>query len=426
MTAGDQQPAEPTAGSDGPGAPRKLPRRGLLFGGAAAGLGALAAAGAHLAGAGAQEAAQSAPAEPVESAHGGGVVPFYGDRQAGIATAAQAHGVFVALDLKPGTTRAGVRALLRLLSDDAANLSAGNPALADTEGELAQVPARLTVTFGFGPGLVAAVDPARAPGWLKPLPVFSIDRLQPGFSDGDLLLQICSDDPLTVAHAQRMLLKDSRSFATVRWVQTGFRRSYGSEKPGTTMRNLFGQVDGTSNPAPDSTDSERVVWGGGDIPAWTDNGTSVVIRRIAMNLDKWDEVDRVGREESVGRRMSNGAPLTGAQEHDEPDFAAVSKLGFPVISDVSHLRRARPEDSSQRIFRRAYNYDAAPGAGGVSDSGLIFVSYQADVDKQFTPIQRRLDEMDMLNQWTTPIGSAVFAIPPGCREGGFIGEGLFA
>ena len=419
---GDQQPAD----SNESGAPRTLPRRGLLFGGAAAGLGALAAAGAQLAGAGVQREGNSAPAEPAEGVHGGGVVPFYGARQAGIATAAQAHGVFVALDLRPETTRAGVRALLRLLSDDAANLSAGNPALADTEGELARVPARLTVTFGFGPGLVAAVDPAQAPGWLKPLPAFGIDRLQPGFSDGDLLLQICADDPLTVAHAQRMLLKDSRSFATVRWVQTGFRRSYGSEKSGTTMRNLFGQVDGTSNPAQDSTDHERVVWGGGDIPAWTDNGTSVVIRRIAMNLDKWDEVDRVGREESVGRRLSNGAPLTGAQEHDEPDLSAVSRLGFPVISDVSHLRRARPGDSSQRIFRRAYNYDAAPGAGGVSDSGLIFVSYQADVDKQFTPIQRRLDEMDMLNQWTTPIGSAVFAIPPGCREGGFVGEGLFA
>lgn len=152
----------------------------------------------------------------------------------------------------------------------------------------------------------------------------------------------------------------------------------------------------------------------------------MVIRRIAMNLDQWDEVDRVAREESIGRRLSNGAPLTGTQEHDEPDFAAVSKLGFPVISDVSHLRRARPEDGSQRIFRRAYNYDAAPDSGGISDSGLIFVSYQADVERQFIPIQRRMDEMDMLNQWTTPIGSAVFAIPPGCREGGFIGEGLFA
>ncbi|NSX36486.1 Dyp-type peroxidase [Pseudarthrobacter oxydans] len=87
--------------------------------------------------------------------------------------------------------------------------------------------------------------------------------------------------------------------------------------------------------------------------------------------------------------------------------------------------RARPEDGSQRIFRRAYNYDAAPGAGGISDSGLIFVSYQADVERQFTPIQRRLDEMDMLNQWTKPIGRPCSPSPPGCREGGFIGEGLF-
>ena len=427
MSMGKRQPAHAPAGGDDPREPRKLPRRGLLFGGAAVGLGALAAAGAPFAGAAVgQLTGNPAPDEPAERVHGGTAVAFYGDRQAGITTPAQAHGVFVALDLRPGTTRARVKALLRLLSDDAANLCAGTPALADTEAELAQVPARLTVTFGFGPGLVAAVAPARAPGWLKPLPAFSIDRLQPGFSGGDLLLQICADDPVTVAHAQRMLLKDSRSFTTVRWVQTGFRRSYGSEKSGTTMRNLFGQVDGTSNPAPDSTDHERVVWGGGDIPAWTDNGTSVVIRRIAMNLDKWDEVDRVGREDAVGRRLSNGAPLTGEQEHDEPDFTAMSRHGFPLISDVSHLRRARPEDSSQRIFRRAYNYDAAPGAGGVSDSGLIFVSYQADVEKQFTPIQRRLAEADMLNLWTTPVGSAVFAVPPGCREGGFIGEQLFA
>lgn len=78
--------------------------------------------------------------------------------------------------------------------------------------------------------------------------------------------------------------------------------------------------------------------------------------------------------------------------------------------------RARPEDGSQRIFRRAYNYDAAPGAGGISDSGLIFVSYQADVERQFTPIQRRLDEMDMLNQWTKPIGRPCSPSPPGAAK----------
>lgn len=52
-------------------------------------------------------------------------------------------------------------------------------------------------------------------------------------------------------------------------------------------------------------------------------------------------------------------------------------------------------------------------------SGLLFASYQADVDRQFLPIQRRLDESDMLNEWTTPIGSAVYAIPPGVCRGRF-------
>lgn len=423
MMSSDRHPTKQQTEGQETGGRGGLRRRHVLFGGAAAGLGALAAAGTQIAGAGRAPGPGADPAE--DGSNGAGSEAFHGERQAGISTAPQAHGVFVALDLLPGTTRERVRALLRLLSDDAANLTRGKPALADTEDELAILPARLTVTFGFGPGLVRAVDPARTPAWLKPLPAFSIDRLVPEFSDGDLLLQICADDPLTVAHAQRMLMKDSRSFATVRWVQLGFRRAYGTERKGTTMRNLLGQVDGTANPAPNGPDFDRVVWGDAQTPAWIPDGTSLVIRRIAMNLDKWDELDRSGREETVGRKLSNGAPLTGTREHDEPDFTALDPIGFPVIADVSHLRRARSEDPAERIFRRAYNYDTAPGPEAVSDSGLIFASYQADVDRQFIPIQRRLDELDILNQWTTPVGSAVFAIPPGCRPGGFIGEQLF-
>src|SRR5690606_30287590 len=106
---------------------------------------------------------------------------------------------------------------------------------------------RLTITFGFGPGFVARAG-GEAPSWLRPLPAFGVDRLRPELGDGDLLLQIAADDPLTVAHAARMLLKDARRFARVRWRQQGFRRAHGTEAPGTTMRNLFGQVDGTSNP----------------------------------------------------------------------------------------------------------------------------------------------------------------------------------
>ncbi|MGI5191893.1 Dyp-type peroxidase [Promicromonospora sp. CA-289599] len=391
-------------------------RRQFLLGGAVAGVGAAAAIGADLA---VSATSDGSAAEPA-ALNGEQTVAFYGAHQAGIDTAAQANGLFVALDLLDGTTREDLVRMMRILTDDAARLTQGSPALADSEPELATVPARLTVTFGFGPGFVARAR-GEAPGWLKALPAFAVDRLLPEFSDGDLLLQIAADDPLAVAHAARMLLKDTRSFASVRWSQQGFRRAHGSVRPGTTMRNLFGQVDGTSNPAPGTADFDQVVW---SRDGWLAGGTSVVVRRIGMDLDKWDRLDRGGREQSVGRYLSNGAPLTGTDELDEPDFEATTPIGFPVIPEFSHVRRARSENTAERIFRRGYNYDDRPIGEAISLSGLIFVSFQADVDRQFVPIQKRLDQLDLLNEWTVPIGSAVFAIPPGCAEGGFVGETL--
>lgn len=429
--------------SDAPGAPRAAEapeagrggptRRQLLFGGAVAGIGAVAAIGVDTLTR--RDPAASASDEAAQALHGSLTVPFYGEHQAGVETPPQAHATLVALDLRPEVDRDGLRRLMRLLTDDAARLTQGTAALADSEPELAHVPARLTVTFGFGPGLVrratddAGSDGAGAggtasaalPTWLRPLPAFTVDRLEEAWSDGDLLLQIGADDAFTVAHAQRMLLKDARSFATVRWTQTGFRRAHGSEKSGTTMRNLFGQVDGTVNPAPTTEDFDALVW---VRDGWLAGGTSMVVRRISMDLDGWDRLDRGGREQSVGRFLSNGAPLTGTEEHDEPDFEATTAIGFPVIAEFSHVRRSRSDDTSQRIFRRAYNYDDAPTGDAVSESGLLFVSFQADVDAQFVPLQQRLDELDLLNEWTTPIGSAVFAIPPGCAEGGYVGETL--
>ncbi|HZK59358.1 MAG TPA: Dyp-type peroxidase [Cryobacterium sp.] len=408
-------------------APRRLSRRHLLLGGAAAGIGAagIGAAGAigiDLAGRAGQTSGQATgTAAPVA---GGDTVAFYGTHQAGIETVPQSHVTYLALDLADAVDASALRRMMRILTDDAARLSQGAGALADTEPELAVVPARLTVTFGFGAGLVARTR-RPAPHWLKALPPFTIDRLDAAWSDGDLLLQVNSDDPLTVAHATRMLVKDTRSFAAVRWVQSGFRRARGSEKPGTTMRNLFGQVDGTVTLAPGSPDFERLVWGAADNPAWLAGGTGFVLRRIAMNLDKWDGLDRSGREAAVGRRLDTGAPLTGTRETDQPDFDAKTAIGFPVIPEFSHLRRARSDNPDERIFRRGYNYDETPTGATGSNSGLLFASFQADVDRQFVPLQKRLDTLDLLNQWTTPIGSAVFAIPPGCGAGGYIGDTLF-
>ena len=64
-------------------------------------------------------------------------------------------------------------------------------------------------------------------------------------------------------------------------------------------------------------------------------------------------------------------------------------------------------------------------APAVSAAALISQSSQADIEAQFLPIQRRLAELDLLNEWTTPIGSAVFAVLPGCGPDGHLGEALF-
>ncbi|TCB99623.1 Dyp-type peroxidase [Micromonospora zingiberis] len=400
---------------------RPVSRRGLLTGGALAAGGTLAAAA--VVGATRDGGRTGAPEQvPVAATVGAATEPFHGVRQSGITTEPQAHAAFVAFTLRPGTDRAALGRMLRLLSDDAARLTQGRPALADTEPELGLLPARLTVTFGFGPGLftAAGLDERRPPS-VADLPPFSIDRLQPRWSGGDLLVQICADDPITVAHAQRVLVKDGRPFATVRWVQSGFRRAAGAE-PGRTQRNLFGQLDGTANPKPGEP-LETAVWIP-DGPDWLRDGTTLVVRRISMDLETWDLLGRTDREFSVGRRLDTGAPLTGTAEHDEPDFAALGPDGLTVIPDFSHLTRAHVSDDRFRILRRPYNYDGVPAADGTADSGLIFAAYQADIARQFLPIQQRLAERDLLNEWTTPIGSAVFAIPPGCPEGGWVGQQL--
>lgn len=377
----------------------------------------------------------------VSEPYGTDTIPFYGPRQAGVDTALQSHGIFIALNLHDDTDADRLSSMMRLLTDDAARLTQGRGALADLDEELAAAPARLTVTFGFGSEVFNRTKPELKPDWLKPLPEYSIDQLDPDYTGGDMIIMIQGDDPLSVAHARRMLLKDSRAFASVAWIQTGFTHARATRPDGTTMRNLFGQIDGTANPAGGSDHAERVVWGVGEgdghgtknLVPWIENGTSMVIRRIAMNVDEWDELDRPMQEDVIGRKLGSGAPLTGQQEHDEPDFEAVGPAGFPVISDIAHIRRARTNDSDEAMFRRSFNYDEQPAADGdelhgqtgVSESGLIFVAFQCDVDQQYTPIQDRLAESDHLNLWTIPVGSAVFAIPPGCDADGYIGEPLF-
>ncbi|MDL9938487.1 Dyp-type peroxidase [Gordonia sp. ABSL1-1] len=401
---------------------KRFDRRTLLTGAAGlAGLGVSVAA----VGAGGRLPLPGPPGSEVT--FGDETVGFHGERQAGVATTPQAHAAFVGLDLAPGVDATTLAGVLQVWTEDASRLTRGEPALADSEPELARIPARLTVTVALGPGAFdAAGRSAARPGWLRPLPAYAIDRLDDRWGQTDLLLQICADDPVTVAHATRVLCANVRGRIVLRWVQRGFRNARRSQDGSVTMRNLMGQVDGTVNPG--SAEHDSLLFDDGGRQPWFGGGTGMVLRRIAMNLDSWQELDPPAQELTVGRSIATGAPLGGRHEHDVPDFTAVHD-GLPVIPAGSHVARAHRRTDREQFLRRAYNYDdpPEPDADGVlptSNSGLLFTAFARDLDEQYLPVQQRLAEHDALNEWTTPIGSAVYAVLPGARPGRPLGASL--
>jgi dye decolorizing peroxidase len=351
------------------------------------------------------------------------VEPFHGTHQAGIVTPPQPHAVFVALDLEEGAEVLQLRRLMQVWTDDIARLTSGRAPLTDQEPELAARPAGLTVTVGWGATLFdrLGLEDLR-PRWLAPLPPMPIDDLDERFGEADLVLQIGAHSPVTLAHARRHLVGAARGIAVPRWLQAGFREPM--ERDGWALRNAFGQVDGTVQPDVAGADAALLWAGSPDHPAW-EGGSSLVLRRIRMDLKGWERADRVAREHAVGRDLASGAPLTGGGPDAPVDLHAVLPSGLPVVDRDAHVRRAAPHAPHQRFLRRPYTYEDV-GADGTVETGLLFAAYARDPVRQFLPVQRRMAGADLLNLWTTPVGSAVFALLPGCHEGEWLGEHLLA
>ncbi|APT84882.1 peroxidase [Corynebacterium aquilae DSM 44791] len=377
----------------------------------------LGAAGAATA-ACAQPDNATATAQAEQPRHGTHTIAFSGPHQAGIATPAQAHMNLVAFTVRAGIDRQGVARLMRLWTQDASRLTQGQAPLGDLEPEMVTSPANLTITCGFGPRLFDIIGrQQQRPQWLHPIPEFSRDQLDDAYGEADIVLQLCCDDALTLAHATRHMIRSGIDYVSTRWMQQGFLTPPG-HNPEETPRNLFGLKDGTVNPR-EERDLDQVVWI--DSPdTWLNGGSCMVVRRIAMNLDTWEILDRASRETAFGRKLDTGAPLTGQEEFQAPDYEATDEYGLPVIDPMSHMARStNPADKpGQRILRRAYNYDQppVPGSESTSNAGLVFICFQRNPEEQFTPIQQRLDEADRINQWITHIGSAVFLIPGGVGE----------
>ena len=210
--------------------------------------------------------------------------------------------------------------------------------------------------------------------------------------------------------------------ATTRWVVLGFGRA-SAGKGQVTPRNLMGYKDGTRNVKEDA-DFEKFVWIN-DGPAWQRRGSYQVVRKIRMHIENWD-TDRVSDQNAIfGRHKVSGAPLTGEDEFDTPDFARLDAEGNPVIPATSHIRLAAFENNDGiRILRRGYNYTDGINQYGFLDAGLLFISYQND-PAYFEALQTKLGAVDALNEYITHIGSAIFFVPPAPQRGSYIGAALF-
>lgn len=376
------------------------------------------------------------------------IEPFYGAHQAGIATPIQQFTYFIAFDLVVNA-REDLIKLLKLWTEQSAMMTA-KAASFDLHADLDKPhfesgatvglpPSRLTMTFGFGPSLFDKDGVDRfglaklRPEALQELPRFTGDQLIPERTGGDLSIQACADDPQVVEYAVRRLAKLASGIAEMRWAQMGFNGGFKHQTP----RNQMGFKDGTINIDPkDGNAMKKFVWVGEEGPHWMRGGSYMVIRPIRISLDHWDEMKVSFQEETIGRKKASGAPIGKENEFDSLELTRVDSQGNTIITENSHAAMSAPESNEgAEILRRAFNYDN--GIAKIAerwppwrqlttfDAGLLFQCYQRDPRTGFTKIFAKMAQIDMLNQFTTHVGSGLFACPPGVNNGQYIGQQLF-
>ena len=413
-------------------------RRAMFTG---AGLGAALAGLAGVAGGRAWEASQR-PEEAILTTY-----PFRGDHQAGITTPAQDNMFTAAFDVS--TT--DVEELKTLLSDwavaaeqmTAGELIGGQPSSnkqlppKDTGEAWGYKPNGLTITFGVGKGLFVDADgkdrfglAAKMPAILKEgMPSFAGDQLHAAQSDGDLLVQACSNDAQVCVHAIRNLTRIAFGTATLRWSQVGYGRTSSTSVDQETPRNLFGFKDGTNNiKAEDSADQlNKHLWvqKGDDAAAeWMTGGTYYVARRIRMLAEIWDRLRLIEQEQTMGRDKRYGAPLSianptkASEEFTAVDYKAKDDKGETLVPADAHIAVVSPEQNQgRRMLRRGYNYTDGSDSLGQLQTGLFFIAFVRDPRTNFYPILDRMTKSDALQEYLKHEASALFAIPPGIKEG---------
>ena len=425
-------------GQAGKPATKGTSRRAMFTG---AGLGAALAGLAGVAGGRAWEASRR-PEDAILTTY-----PFRGDHQAGITTPAQDNMFTAAFDV----SATDVEELKTLLSDWAVaaeqmtsgELVGGQPSSnkqlppKDTGEAWGYKPNGLTITFGVGKGLFVDAEgndrfglAARMPAILKEgMPSFSGDQLHAAQSDGDLLVQACSNDAQVCVHAIRNLTRIAFGTAALRWSQVGYGRTSSTSVDQETPRNLFGFKDGTNNIKAEDSDDQlnEHLWvqKGDDAAAeWMTGGTYYVARRIHMLAEVWDRLRLIEQEQTMGRDKRYGAPLSianptkSSEEFTAVDYEAKDDKGETLVPADAHIAVVSPEQNQgRRMLRRGYNYTDGSDSLGLLQTGLFFIAFVRDPRTNFYPILDRMTKSDALQEYLKHEASALFAIPPGIKKG---------
>lgn len=371
-------------------------------------------------------------------------VDWRGVHQAGIVNPRPANGMIASFDVIADTP-ADLEDLLRRLTERIAFLTTGGtpPALdprlppADSGIVGPEIrPNALTVTVSLGASLFDGRD------WLAPLkPLrlsrmtrFPNDALDAEICHGDLSLQICANTQDTTLHALRDIIKNLPDRLVMNWMQEGNVPVIppGPDGLAESARNFLGFRDGSANPdAADSELMDRLIWVRAQQgePLWATGGSYQLVRIIRNFVERWDRTPLAEQELIMGRVRDSGAPLDAprASEFRVPDYATDADGAMTPLD--SHIRLANPrtpqtEDSI--ILRRPFNYSNGVTKAGQLDQGLLFICYQADLEKGFIAVQRRLDG-EPLEEYIKPVGGGYFFTLPGARDAGeFLGSTLIA
>jgi deferrochelatase/peroxidase EfeB len=192
----------------------------------------------------------------------------------------------------------------------------------------------------------------------------------------------------------------------------------------------MGFKDGTANlRAEDTSELADFVWvDRGDDPdaRWLTGGSYLVARRINIQVETWDRTSLREQEGLIGRERAHGAPLSGGTEFSELDLDIAGTNG-PLIPMNAHVRLAHPtRNDGTRLLRRGYNFTDGSDALGRLDAGLFFIAFVRDPDRHYIPMQLQLSSKDGLMEYLQHTGSGLWAVPPGIREGEYVGQALFS